>query len=244
MSPNARAGLGFALIALAGPAGFLMYRAIFAGRLPPPNPAPQAATVQRPLGTPQATDGGSASPRKPIPALLPDIALPDLNGRPRRLSEWRGRPVAVNFWATWCEPCRREIPLLETLRRPGPDGLEVVGIAVDLRPAVLEFTRSMHMEYPVLVAEQGASDALDAFGLEPALPFTVFADGKGRILTLKLGELHEDELRLIISRLTDVNAGRLELAAAREQITAGLKDLAVERARGPASAEGKMPGKS
>jgi thiol-disulfide isomerase/thioredoxin len=244
VSPNARAAVGFALIALAGPAGFLMYRVIFAGRLPPPNPAPQMATLQRPADPSRGPDAGAAPARKPIPELLPDITLPDLDGRSRSLAEWRGRPLAINFWATWCEPCRREIPLLETLRRPAPNGLEVVGIAVDMRPAVLKFVRDMHMDYPVLVGEEAASNALDAFGMQAVLPFTVFADGKGRIVTLKLGELHADDLRLIISRLDEVNAGRLEPSAARQQISTGLADLAAQRAREPAKAEDKAPGKS
>jgi thiol-disulfide isomerase/thioredoxin len=244
VTPNTRAAIGFGLIALAGPAGFLMYRLIFAGRLPPPNPHPQV-TVQRPADLPQGTaTGAPSSPARSVPAQLPDIVLPDLDGRRRSLAEWRGRPLAINFWATWCEPCRREIPLLETLRRPGAGGLEVIGIAVDFRPAVLKFARDMHMDYPVLIGEQDGMKALDAFGMEPVLPFTVFADGKGRIVTLKLGELHPDELRLIIPRLQDVDAGRLELAAAREQITAGLKDLAIERARQSATTAGKTPGKS
>jgi hypothetical protein len=96
----------------------------------------------------------------------------------------------INFWATWCSPCRREIPLLKTLRheRAG-DGLEIVGIAVDFREAVQKYAREMGIDYPVLVGEQDALEAIAAFGMDTVFPFTVFADRQGRIVTLKIGEM-------------------------------------------------------
>jgi len=142
----------------------------------------------------------------------------------------------VNFWATWCAPCRTEIPLLKSLRyERSTDGLEIVGIAVDSRDAVIKYAREAHINYPVLIGEQDGLDAAGAFGMDLVFPFTVFADPEGRIVTLKVGELHRDEATLILDRLRDLDQGRIDLSAAREEISAGMSRLAGARAREAAS---------
>jgi thiol-disulfide isomerase/thioredoxin len=148
-----------------------------------------------------------------------------------RLSEWHGRPLLINFWATWCEPCRREIPLLKRLRheRAG-DGMQIVGIAVDEADAVRKYAAGRRIDYPVLVGEEGGLAAVGAFGMETVLPFTVFADREGRVIALKVGELHQDEAELILDRLREVDQGTLAPQAAREAISAGLARLAAARA--------------
>jgi thiol-disulfide isomerase/thioredoxin len=147
------------------------------------------------------------------------------------LSEWRGHPLLINFWATWCEPCRREIPLLKSLRheRAG-DGLQVVGIAVDEADAVRTYAAGRAIDYPVLVGEQGGLAAVGAFGMDTVLPFSVFADREGRVIALKIGELHRDEAQFILDRLREVDQGTLTPKAAREAISAGLTRLAAARA--------------
>ena len=87
----------------------------------------------------------------------------------------------MNFWATWCAPCRREIPLLERLQSEhAADGFQVVGIAVDFRDKVLAYADEMKIDYPLLIGEQEALDAAAAFGVEMVgLPFTVFTDAPG-----------------------------------------------------------------
>lgn len=158
--------------------------------------------------------------------------MTDRAGVRRKLSEWKGRPTVINFWATWCEPCRREIPLLLKLRQENAAaGLEVVGIAVDSRDAVLKYAQEMHIDYPVLIGEQEGLQAVQAFGMETELPFSVFADSQGRIVTLKVGELHADEAAFILDRVRDVDTGRLALGTARRQISAEIAQLAAERAR-------------
>lgn len=167
--------------------------------------------------------------RNPDPA--PELKAKDVDGKEISLDAYKGKVVLLNFWATWCGPCRREIPLLQGLRRQGAvAGLEVIGIAVDSRDAVLKYAHDMGIHYPILIGEQDGLKAVDAFGMQAVFPFSVFADRQGRIVALKIGELHADEAHLILTRLGDVEAGRLELSAAREQISAGLKTLAVERA--------------
>jgi thiol-disulfide isomerase/thioredoxin len=147
-----------------------------------------------------------------------------------RLADWKGRPVLVNFWATWCDPCRREIPLLKTLRHEhAADGLQIVGIAVDSLEAVRQYTAEHGIDYPVLIGQQGGLAAVTAFGMDTVLPFSVFADRQGRIVTLKIGELHRDEAELILERLREVDAGTLTVSAAREQISTGVQRLKAAR---------------
>jgi thiol-disulfide isomerase/thioredoxin len=208
-----------------GALGFLFHRLTT-----PHEPAVRVIPIPAaPAVSPPAAADAPAS--RAIPDQLPEVSLPDMKGKPHRLADWAGRPLVVNFWATWCEPCRREIPLLEDLRRENAkNGVEVVGIAIDHRDSVEKFVRELKIDYPMLVGEQGGLEAAAAFGMEPVLPFTVFADSQGRIVTLKLGELHRDEATFILARLADVEAGRLGLAAAREQIGEGIRRLAAARA--------------
>jgi thiol-disulfide isomerase/thioredoxin len=218
-----RALASAAILFAATAAGFLAYRHM----------GPERPSLHRvPLApAPEAAAEGASPPPHAIPEQLPDFSLPDLEGHPHRLADWRGGPLVVNFWATWCEPCRREVPLLRQLRRENSaNKLEIVGIAIDHADSVRNYAKELGMEYPILVGEQGGLEAVAAFGMDTVLPFTVFADPQGRIVTLKIGELHRDEAAFILARLADVGAGRLGLAAAREQIARGMRRLAVSRA--------------
>jgi len=225
-APLTRVVLTLAVVVLAGAAGFLAHR--LTTRPSPISVAPVAAI---PRAAPAEPAAPAPVPRE-IPESVPEMTLTDSAGTRRKLSEWKGRPALINFWATWCEPCRREIPLLLKLRseRAG-EGIEVIGVAVDSREAVLKYAREMHIDYPVLIGEQEGLNAVQAFGMEPVLPFTVFTDSQARIVTLKVGELHPEEAVFILSRVHDVDSGRLALPAAREQISAGISALAAERAR-------------
>jgi thiol-disulfide isomerase/thioredoxin len=188
-----------------------------------PGPAPAALPAQEP------------APIRTVPEHIPEIALPDLGGSVRHLSDWSGKPLVINFWATWCEPCRREIPLLKKLRREhASDGLEIVGIAVDLRDDVRKYAAASGIDYPVLVGEDGGLTAASAFGMDTVLPFSVFADRKGELVALKVGELHRDEAELILDRTRDVDAGILSLVQARAQIAEGLEKT--QAARGASGA--------
>jgi thiol-disulfide isomerase/thioredoxin len=171
-------------------------------------------------------------PQPKIPTNLPQFQLADRDGKPRSLSEWRGHPLLVNFWATWCGPCRREIPLLNELRGEYKKlNLEIIGIAVDFREDVLKYVKENPISYPLLIGEEDGLAAVQAMGVaEPGFPFTVIADSKQRVLMLKTGELHRDDAELILDRLARVEAGKLSLPEARQQISEGLKELATRRA--------------
>jgi thiol-disulfide isomerase/thioredoxin len=160
--------------------------------------------------------------------------MPDLAGKQHRLSQWKGHLLAVNFWAAWCEPCQREIPLLKKLRaeRAG-EGLEVIGIAVDLRDAIEKYTQAARIDYPVLVGERDGLALITALGMDTVFPFTVFADREGRIIALKVGELHPAEATLILDRMRDLDQGKLSLREAQTQIGDGLAALAAQAHRAP-----------
>jgi thiol-disulfide isomerase/thioredoxin len=220
------------VLVAAGAGGFFAYR-VFAFH-PSITVAPRLV-VSPPVAGARDDGGTPMPPARKIPERLPDMAFPDRNGAQRKLSDWKGHPLLINFWATWCDPCRHEIPLLKTLRHErARDGLEVVGIAVDFRDAVTKYAQDIGIDYPVLIGEEGGLQVISELGMqEPVLPFTVFADREGRIVTLKVGELHQEEVSLILDRVRDVDRGHLDLPAAREQIAAGLAKLA--QTRGTAS---------
>jgi thiol-disulfide isomerase/thioredoxin len=138
----------------------------------------------------------------------------------------------VNFWATWCAPCRREIPLLNKIRmqRKAQNG-EIVGVAVDFRDDVLEFVKKTPLSYPLLIGEEDGLAAAEAFGMGMGFPFSVFVDSQNRILTIKVGELHEDEANFAFDRLRDIDNGVLTRAAAQEAVADAFREMAAERAR-------------
>ncbi|HEX2648330.1 MAG TPA: TlpA disulfide reductase family protein [Burkholderiales bacterium] len=142
--------------------------------------------------------GGS----KPDAALL-SIRFPDLAGRPRQLSEWRGRVVVCNFWATWCAPCREEMPLLVATRaKYAVKGVEVVGIAVDNAAKVREFSAALGITYPILLSDaDGLQLMRDLGNTAGGLPYTVFLDREGRPVEHKLGALKAAELDRILSKM-------------------------------------------
>jgi thiol-disulfide isomerase/thioredoxin len=190
--------------------------------------------------TPTAAVAPDAAPvARTIPERIPDLTLVGLDGASHRLSEWGGHQLLINFWATWCEPCRREIPLLKSLRSEhASKRLEIVGIAIDYHDPVRKYVADNRMSYPVLLGERGGFEAAAAFGMDTVLPFSVFADAQGRIVALKVGELHRDEAELILDRMGKLDSGSLTLQAARDEISDAITPRApVPPASGPAAAQ-------
>jgi thiol-disulfide isomerase/thioredoxin len=255
MTPVARAVLAVVLVAGAGPAGFLIYHMVFNS-----HPLPVRSSAPAPSSTPlssaptSAPTSGPGVPDAPTqttsthaatPLTLPEtIALPDGNGKIHHLAEYRGRALVLNFWATWCEPCRREIPLLTALQRQHAHELQIVGVAVDFQKDVLPYALAHGITYPLLMGEKDGLAAVNALGMETVLPFTVFADAQGNIIAVKVGELHADEAQMILEKVTALDAGKLELAAARSGVSAGLRSLAIARAQQPSRATAGSGGKS
>ena len=126
-------------------------------------------------------------------ASAPPLALRDLGGRTVRLDHYRGRVVLLNFWATWCPPCRAEIPdLVRWQRQYGRRGLQVIGITYPptVRAKVRRFTRRLKVNYPILLGTR-ATKAL--FDQSETLPLTVVVDGRGRVRAVIRGILLPEE---------------------------------------------------
>ena len=190
-----------------------------------------------PVGMASASDAKEnyaieAAPHPVVPTKLPDFSLSDLSGKPTSIAAWSGKSLVINFWATWCAPCRREIPLLKTVAADwaGRD-LTVVGIAVDYADKVREFAGRFKIDYPVLIGEQDALEVAAKFGMDsPAFPFTVFTDRRGEVVALFVGELHRPQADFILSEVQNLNQERIQLAEARRAIAEGLEALAEKNA--------------
>lgn len=201
-----------------------------------PAPASASALAANSASNAGAQDGSSETASTPIPETLPDVRVPDLTGGSKSLRDFLGHPLIVNFWATWCEPCRREMPLLRQLQqRYQAERLQVLGVAVDSRPAVQQYLRTRPVDYPILAGETEGTDAMNRFGAQPVLPFSVFTDAQGRIILLKLGELHPEEADYILSSEQAIAAGKESIAQARTAIEAKLREFAIARAKADAS---------
>ena len=168
--------------------------------------------------SPPALSPEPAGPVPTVPELRPQFSLTDGQGHRRSISEWDGHPLLVNFWATWCEPCEREIPLLKQLREQGrPPGLEVIGIAVDRPEAVATYLAKHPVNYPILIGEQDGLDVAAAFGIQViGFPITVFIDRRGEVLAVHSGELKEAEAARVLGVLTQVDSGAVSVAGGRE----------------------------
>jgi thiol-disulfide isomerase/thioredoxin len=203
-----------------------------------PVPAGEASSPTRSdLAHADATDtidgvaADDALPPSRIPDRLPQFSLANSAGKATSIASFGDKSLIINFWATWCAPCRREIPLLEALHAEwAPRGVSVVGIAVDYRDKVLEFADRFKIGYPLLIGEQDALDAAAAFGVQsPVFPFTVFTDRRGEVVALFVGELHRPQAELILSKVQELNSDRLQLSAARQAIAEGLSALKAQR---------------
>lgn len=161
------------------------------------------------------------------PELLPEFTLTDREGEARSIHSWPGKALVINFWATWCGPCRREIPLLKQIQDDYEvDNFQVVGIAVDFRDDVLEYAEEIGIDYPLLIGEQDGLEAIAKFGISAAgFPFTVFTDTQSRIVLTHLGEIDEAEAKILLGAVKQVNAGELSPAAARTVVAKQLAEL-------------------
>jgi len=164
-----------------------------------------------------AQNGAEAAAPSAV-ATLPDFSLANLSGEQQSIQSWPGKPLLINFWATWCGPCLREIPMLKELQAARPD-VQVVGIAIDKPDLVAKFAGDMQFNYAILTGQNEAWAAAGALGVNIfALPFTVFTAGDGSILGVHTGELHAEHLEAFRATVDALAAGRIDVAEARRRI--------------------------
>jgi thiol-disulfide isomerase/thioredoxin len=136
-------------------------------------------------------------------AALFALSLPDTQGTRQSLNQWRGKVLVVNFWATWCEPCREEMPqFVQVQRELGPKGLQFIGIAVDERGKVVQFASELGLNYPALIGGYDALELSRPLGNRVGgLPFTVIIGREGGIVHTHLGPIKPGQLRSIVGNL-------------------------------------------
>lgn len=169
-------GLLIAIAVLAGLAGLWFGRQ---WSLPAEQPVPAGVTAAK------------------IGDRAPNLSLPDLAGQPRSLSDWRGRPLLVNFWASWCGPCVKEMPILDAFAaEQGDNGVQVIGIALDDAEAVRDFLGRVPVRYPILLDSPRADDSSVWLGnTRGVLPYSVLIDADGVVRKQHLGEFDAELLR-------------------------------------------------
>ncbi|GLQ51750.1 TlpA family protein disulfide reductase [Dyella flava] len=128
--------------------------------------------------------------------LRPDLALLDLDGKERRLSEFHGKRVLINFWASWCGPCLSEMPALQAAQHKfGDQGAIVLGIAMDEPSRVRVYLASHPVDYPILIGQLDSPSTSLRFGdIDEVLPFSVLLDEQGRVLAVQRGPLDRAQL--------------------------------------------------
>jgi thiol-disulfide isomerase/thioredoxin len=186
MSHENRGSLFVIVTVLAIGAGMV---AAWAWRSTHPEPPPPVASTSAVLS------GGVGQPR-------PAFTLRDLDDQMHQAQEWDGDVLLVNFWATWCPPCRAEMPrLIELQETYGDQGLQIIGIALDSPELVKAYSESMGTNYPMLWGEQDAIDVAHGFGFDVVgLPISAVVDRDGTVTAIHIGELHDDDLqRMVVS---------------------------------------------
>ena len=187
-----------------------------------------AYQTSRSPAVPPAADIAAIAPATPpaeatadVP-VYPDFRLADLDGVERDFSEWSGKHRLLNFWATWCAPCRREIPLLKQFQEQhGDDGYVVIGIAVDFPEEVAAYAEAAEFNYPILVGQEDAMAVAETSGIEfIGMPFTMIVTADGELLDTHTGEILAQDLEHVVDVIARLESGEIDKQGAREALNA------------------------
>src|SRR5438132_12547251 len=161
------------------------------------------------IGFRMARRSGSV-PRMTQSTVAPDFSLESLEGKSMRLSDLRGKAVLLNFWATWCGPCKIEMPwFVELQKQYGAQGLQIVGVAMDeaSKDDIAKFAKDMGVNYPILLGKEAVGEA---YGGVQFLPTTFFIDRDGKVLEREFGlksrSIFEDNIKKALGRGQPVQA--------------------------------------
>ncbi|WP_018153166.1 TlpA disulfide reductase family protein [Leeia oryzae] len=151
----------------------------------------------------QHRDSTPENPQGVAADMLWKTSLPDLKQQPQPFSQWRGKVVIVNFWASWCPPCREETPEFVQLQKEfGAQGVQFVGIALDTAANAQAFATQVGINYPVLLGESAGDQLMAQLGnTANALPYTLILDRNGMIRHVQLGQLSAKQLRPLLPSL-------------------------------------------
>ena len=149
--------------------------------------------------TPQANNAAQSM----LQQKMNDFTLVDLDGASHNVHEWDGHVLVLNFWATWCPPCRKETPMFVELQEQyGAQGLQFVGIAIDNKDKVVDFMDTFGVNYPMLIGTDDAIQVTKDYGNRfSALPYTVIIDRNGVISHIQRGELTREVAEKAIKAL-------------------------------------------
>ena len=149
--------------------------------------------------------------------FLGEFELIDLNNVMTNSSKWNGQYKLINFWATWCAPCRREIPLLNNTQKEYQDmSIQIIGIAVDVLDDVIAYSEQTPFEYPVLVGEEEAIAIAENANIEfIGLPFTMLVDDQNEIIKTHLGEIKEHHIDMLTEVIRGMQRGKISVEEAK-----------------------------
>ncbi len=138
--------------------------------------------------------------------LLSAISLPDLNGQQQSLSTWEGKILIINFWASWCPPCLKEIPDFMELQTEYADkNVQFIGIALEDLEAVAAYNSEVKINYPILIAPNSGAKISHSWGnIVNTIPFTVILNPKGEIIHRQMGEFSKTDILKIIQPLLSI----------------------------------------
>jgi thiol-disulfide isomerase/thioredoxin len=167
--------------------------------------------VQAPLAAPAAPAAAAGASAGSASTHLYAQTLNDLSGKPQTLAQWKGKPLLVNFWATWCGPCVQEMPELSALaneeaangaKKGATKRFNVIGLGIDSPSAMSEFAAKHNIKYPLYVGGMDGTELSRAFGnTNGGLPFTVLIGADGQVRKTYLGKLKFDELKADLAGL-------------------------------------------
>jgi len=179
-------------------AGALFY----AARIPVQTPVPEPVE--------EAVESNAFAP------FYPSFKLTDIDGVERDFSEWQGKHRLLNFWATWCAPCRREIPLLKVFQEEHGERFLIIGIAVDFPEQVSAYAETAEFNYPILVGQEDAMAVAETSGVEfIGMPFTMIVAADGELINTHVGEIMDAHLEHIAEVLTMLDNGEIDKESAR-----------------------------